>query len=73
MLKSIKFSFLFFRNHISDDEFKKGIIVYYVIKLLDLNQFLIIDQILITYLALILLMVTLQYTVKTLDQYQMLR
>ena len=32
MLKSTKFSFLFFRNHISDDEFKKGRIFYHAIK-----------------------------------------
>ena len=32
MLKSTKFSFLFFRNHISDEEFKKGRIFYHAIK-----------------------------------------
>ena len=32
MLKSTKFSFLFFRNHISDEEFKNGRIFYHAIK-----------------------------------------
>ena len=32
MLKSTKLSFLFFRNHISDEEFKKGRIFYHAIK-----------------------------------------
>ena len=32
MLKSTKFSFLFFRIHISDEEFKKGRIFYHAIK-----------------------------------------
>ena len=57
MLKSTRFSFLFFRNHISDFDimnFKKE--GFFTLRLnlnllLDLNQFVIIYQLFITYIT----------------------